>query len=77
MLVGVPLKDDEFRIHPLNFLNNRTLKGTFCGDYRPWTDLTNLVDMYIKGGKCKVLFRFPLSCTEIATPPRKCCSCCG
>ena len=56
MLVGVPLKDDEFKIYPMNFLNNRTLKGTFCGDYRPWTDLTNLVEMYIKKVNAKCYF---------------------
>jgi Zn-dependent alcohol dehydrogenase len=45
MLVGVPLKDDEFKIYPMNFLNDRILKGTFWCDYKPWTDLTNLVEM--------------------------------
>lgn len=41
-------EDDEFKIHPMNFLNDRTLKGTVCGYYKQSTDLTNLVEMYIK-----------------------------
>jgi len=33
MVEGVPQKDDEFKIHPMNFLN--FLKGAFCGGYKP------------------------------------------
>lgn len=56
MLVGVPLKDDEFKIYPMNFLNDRILKGTFWCDYKPWTDLTNLVKMYVKKVNAKRCF---------------------
>lgn len=56
MLVGVPLKDVEFKIHPMNFLNDRTLKGTFWCDYKPWMDLTNLVEMHIKKVNAKCYF---------------------
>ncbi|KAG8091000.1 hypothetical protein GUJ93_ZPchr0011g28528 [Zizania palustris] len=48
VLVGVPQKDAEFKTHPMNFLNERTLKGTFFGNYKPRTDLPNVVEMYMK-----------------------------
>ena len=48
MLVGVPHKDAEFKTHPMNFLNERTLKGTFFGNYKPRTDLPNVVELYMK-----------------------------
>ncbi|KAG8089493.1 hypothetical protein GUJ93_ZPchr0011g27014 [Zizania palustris] len=48
VLVGVPHKDAEFKTHPMNFLNERTLKGTFFGNYKPRTDLPNVVEMYMK-----------------------------
>ncbi|KAL9249169.1 Alcohol dehydrogenase 1-like protein [Drosera capensis] len=35
VLVGVPNKDDAFKTHPINFLNERTLKGTFYGNFKP------------------------------------------
>ncbi|KAJ1384407.1 hypothetical protein SESBI_42547 [Sesbania bispinosa] len=49
VLVGVPSKDDAFKTHPMNLLNERTLKGTFYGNYKPRTDLPNVVEKYMKG----------------------------
>uniref|UniRef100_A0A804NL10 alcohol dehydrogenase n=1 Tax=Zea mays TaxID=4577 RepID=A0A804NL10_MAIZE len=48
VLVGVPHKDDQFKTHPMNFLSEKTLKGTFFGNYKPRTDLPNVVEMYMK-----------------------------
>ncbi|XP_044964444.1 alcohol dehydrogenase 1-like [Hordeum vulgare subsp. vulgare] len=48
VLVGVPHKDAEFMTHPMNFLNERILKGTFFGNFKPRTDLPNVVEMYMK-----------------------------
>lgn len=47
VLVGVPSKDDEFKTHPINFLNERTLKGTFYGNYKPRTDIPGVVEKYM------------------------------
>ncbi|KAB2055820.1 hypothetical protein ES319_A11G063600v1 [Gossypium barbadense] len=47
VLVGVPNKDDAFKTHPVNFLNERTLKGTFFGNYKPRSDLPSVVEKYI------------------------------
>ncbi|GAB2270252.1 Alcohol dehydrogenase [Dionaea muscipula] len=47
VLVGVPNKDDAFKTHPINFLNERTLKGTFYGNYKPRTDIPKVVEMYM------------------------------
>nr|KYP69928.1 Alcohol dehydrogenase 1 [Cajanus cajan] len=49
VLVGVPNKDDAFKTHPMNFLNERTLKGTFYGNYKPRTDLPAVVEKYMSG----------------------------
>ena len=49
VLVGVPNKDAEFKTHPMNFLNERTLKGTFFGNYKPRTDLPSVVEKYMTG----------------------------
>ncbi|KAK3032440.1 hypothetical protein RJ639_037167 [Escallonia herrerae] len=35
VLVGVPHKDAIFKTHPVNLLNERTLKVTFFGNYKP------------------------------------------
>ncbi|KAK3043792.1 hypothetical protein RJ639_000491 [Escallonia herrerae] len=35
VLVGVPHKDVVFKTHPVNLLNERTLKGTFFENYKP------------------------------------------
>jgi alcohol dehydrogenase class-P len=47
VLVGVPNKDDAFKTHPMNFLNERTLKGTFFGNYKPRSDLPSVVEKYM------------------------------
>ncbi|XP_024026704.1 alcohol dehydrogenase 1 [Morus notabilis] len=47
VLVGVPNKDDAFKTHPMNFLNERTLKGTFYGNYKHRTDLPSVVEKYL------------------------------
>ncbi|KAF5725284.1 ADH protein [Tripterygium wilfordii] len=52
VLVGVPNKDDAFKTHPMNFLNERTLKGTFFGNYKPRTDIPGVVEKYMN----KVIF---------------------
>lgn len=47
VLVGVPSKEAVFMTKPINVLNERTLKGTFFGNYKPRTDLPSVVDMYM------------------------------
>ncbi|XAR58702.1 UDP-glucose 6-dehydrogenase [Bertholletia excelsa] len=47
VLVGVPNKEAVFMTKPINVLNERTLKGTFFGNYKPRTDLPSVVDMYM------------------------------
>lgn len=47
VLVGVPNKDDAFKTNPMNLLNERTLKGTFFGNYKPKTDLPSVVAKYM------------------------------
>ncbi|KAL5992985.1 alcohol dehydrogenase [Asimina triloba] len=47
VLVGVPSKDDVFKTHPMNLLNERTLKGTFFGNYKPRTDIPSVVEKYM------------------------------
>ncbi|MQJ93328.1 S-(hydroxymethyl)glutathione dehydrogenase, partial [Escherichia coli] len=47
VLVGVPNKDDAFKTHPMNLLNERTLKGTFFGNYKPRSDLPAVVEKYM------------------------------
>ncbi|CAA7059580.1 unnamed protein product [Microthlaspi erraticum] len=49
VLVGVPSKDDAFKTHPMNFLNERTLKGTFFGNYKPKNDIPGVVEKYMNG----------------------------
>ncbi|KAJ3684581.1 hypothetical protein LUZ61_013745 [Rhynchospora tenuis] len=49
VLVGVAHKDAEFKTHPINFLTERTLKGTFFGNYRPRSDLPSVVEKYMAG----------------------------
>ncbi|KAJ1689247.1 hypothetical protein LUZ63_013402 [Rhynchospora breviuscula] len=49
VLVGVAHKDAEFKTHPINFLTERTLKGTFFGNYRPRSDLPSVVEKYMTG----------------------------
>ncbi|XP_043809300.1 alcohol dehydrogenase isoform X1 [Manihot esculenta] len=47
VLVGVPHKEAVFKTHPINVLNERTLKGTFFGNYKPRTDLPSVVEKYM------------------------------
>ncbi|KAL5555615.1 hypothetical protein UlMin_037851 [Ulmus minor] len=47
ILVGVPNKDDAFKTHLVNLLNEKTLKGTFFGNYKPRSDLPSIVEMYL------------------------------
>eukprot|EP00253_Pinus_taeda_P027328 PITA_27328 len=47
VLVGVPHSDAVFATSPVNFLNERTLKGTFFGNYKPRSDLPGLVELYL------------------------------
>lgn len=47
VLVGVPNKDDSFKTHPMNLLNERTLKGTFFGNYKPRSDIPSVVEKYL------------------------------
>lgn len=47
VLVGVPHKDAVFKTHPTNFLNERTLKGTFFGNYKPRSDIPAVVEKYM------------------------------
>ncbi|MBA0739632.1 hypothetical protein Gogos_012885, partial [Gossypium gossypioides] len=48
VLVGVPSRDDSFKTHPIHFLNERTLKGTFFGNYKPRSDIPSVVEKYMK-----------------------------
>ncbi|KAH7861091.1 hypothetical protein Vadar_021605 [Vaccinium darrowii] len=47
VLVGLPSKDDAFKTNPVNFLNEKTLKGTFFGNYKPRSDLPSVVEKYM------------------------------
>ncbi|GAA0139433.1 dehydrogenase [Lithospermum erythrorhizon] len=47
VLVGVPNRDDAFKTNPVNFLSERTLKGTFFGNYKPRTGLPDVVEKYM------------------------------
>lgn len=49
VLTGVPRSDAVFKTNPVNFLSEKTLKGTFFGNYKPRTDLPGLVEMYLNG----------------------------
>jgi alcohol dehydrogenase class-P len=48
VLVGVPHKEAVFKTQPMNFLSEKTLKGTFFGNYKPRTDLPEVVEMYMR-----------------------------
>ena len=84
VLVGVPHKDAEFKTHPMNFLNERTLKGTFFGNYKPRTDLPNVVELYMKKVNAKSCFFSSLATLlvdpllkllAISSPQNPACSC--
>ncbi|CAI0393924.1 unnamed protein product [Linum tenue] len=47
VLVGVPNKEAVFMTKPINLLSERTLKGSFFGNYKPRTDLPSVVEMYM------------------------------
>ncbi|MFS7962062.1 putative alcohol dehydrogenase [Helianthus anomalus] len=47
VLVGVPHKDAVFKTGPMNLLNERTLKGTFFGNYKPRSDIPSVVEKYM------------------------------
>ncbi|KAH7671040.1 Alcohol dehydrogenase protein [Dioscorea alata] len=47
VLVGTPHKDAVFKTHPMNLLHQRTLKGTFFGNYKPRSDLPAIVEKYM------------------------------
>ncbi len=47
VLVGLIDKDNEFRTDPMKFMEGRTLKGTFYGNYKPRTDLPSLAEKYM------------------------------
>ncbi|XXG60790.1 hypothetical protein AAC387_Pa04g2616 [Persea americana] len=65
VLVGVPTKDAEFRTHPLNFSNERTLRGTFFGNYKPRTDLPSVVEKYINKIEVEKFIAHHVSFSEI------------
>ncbi|XP_057834185.1 alcohol dehydrogenase 1 isoform X2 [Cryptomeria japonica] len=47
VLVGVPRSDAVFSTSPVSFLNEKTLKGTLFGNYKPKSDLPGLVEKYL------------------------------
>ncbi|KAF3520911.1 hypothetical protein DY000_02062294 [Brassica cretica] len=55
VLVGVPRQDDAFRTHPMNFLNERTLKeldlDKFITHTVPFSKINEAFD-YISKGEC-------------------------
>lgn len=62
VLVGVPHKDAVFKTHPMNLLNERTLKGTFFGNYKPRSDLPSVVEKYMSKVQWVIsTFNFQLS----------------
>ncbi|KAF6137227.1 hypothetical protein GIB67_030991 [Kingdonia uniflora] len=44
VLVGIPNKGDTFKKHPMNILNERTLKGTLFGNYRPRSNILGAME---------------------------------
>ncbi|CAB4291328.1 unnamed protein product [Prunus armeniaca] len=46
---------------PINVLNERTLKGTFFGNYKPRTDFPFVVDMYMNKVEKFITHRVPFS----------------
>ncbi|XP_049344159.1 uncharacterized protein LOC125821368 [Solanum verrucosum] len=47
VLIGIPHKEAVFKTHPMNFLHERTLKGTFFGNYKPRSDIPSVVEKYM------------------------------
>ncbi|CAN6475789.1 unnamed protein product [Victoria cruziana] len=56
VLVGVPSKEALFQTNPMNLLNERTLKGTFYGNYKPRSDIPSVVEKYMN--KVRILLNF-------------------
>ncbi|CAK9134255.1 unnamed protein product [Ilex paraguariensis] len=46
VIVGIPHKDAVFKTHPMKLLQERTLKGTFFGNFKA-SDLPSLVEKYM------------------------------
>jgi len=46
ILVGVPYLYVVFATSPAHFINERTLKGTFFGNYKSHSDFPGLVELY-------------------------------
>ncbi|XP_022039661.1 alcohol dehydrogenase 1-like [Helianthus annuus] len=40
-------QDAVFKTSPMNLLNERTLKGTFFGNYKPRSDIPSVVEKYM------------------------------
>ncbi|PKA61284.1 Alcohol dehydrogenase [Apostasia shenzhenica] len=47
VMVGLPPKDAVFKTNPWFFLEARAIKGTVLGDYKPRSDIPNLVEKYM------------------------------
>ncbi|MED6136425.1 alcohol dehydrogenase [Stylosanthes scabra] len=47
VLVGLPGNEDEFKTKTMNFLYERTVKGTFYGNYKPLSDIPSVVEKYM------------------------------
>lgn len=47
VLTGVPMSDYLFTAKPYAFLEERTITGSFFGNYKPRTHLPGLVDLYM------------------------------
>ncbi|KAH0746187.1 hypothetical protein KY285_007844 [Solanum tuberosum] len=47
VLIGIPHKEAVFKTHPMNFLNERTVKGTFFGNYKPRSNIPSVVEKYM------------------------------
>ncbi|KAJ8769195.1 hypothetical protein K2173_000970 [Erythroxylum novogranatense] len=47
VIVGLPSKDDIFKTHPMNLLHERTLKGTFFGNFKPRSGIPTVVERYM------------------------------
>ncbi|XP_031477307.1 alcohol dehydrogenase 2-like [Nymphaea colorata] len=64
VLVGVPHKDAVFKTHPGNFLVEKTLKGTFYGNYKTRSDIPEVVEICMRKEvelEKFVTHRFPFS----------------
>ena len=48
VLVGFPYLEAVFAMNPMNFMKERTFKGTLFGNYSPCLDFPNLVELYLK-----------------------------